>query len=220
MAHDVENELRGWLSAYLDPAVLRPDAASQAVAEGRRRLRRRRAVAGGGVAVALATTTPFAIDWFGARDSDGTTAFHDSTPSPVVMTATVTTSTESPTVDTQTPVAETPLRMVTRTADDPPQGLFASLGGTLVVTDDGCLAVAADDGQSTTGVVWGYGWTAQWEDGVVVVRDPTGAAFARTGERVHIAGGGGSSREDSQAAAIYADQLCGVDGFWSANDEP
>lgn len=216
MAHDVENELRGWLSAYLDPAVLRPDAASQAVVEGRRRLRRRRAVAGGGVAVALATTAPFAIDWLGARDSAGTTAFQDSTPSPVVTTATVTTSTESPTVDTQTPVAESPLRMLTRSADDPPQSLFASLPGTLVVTDDGCLVVAGGDGQSTIAVLWGYGWTAQWEDGVVVVRDPTGAEFARTGEFVYI--GGGGSSEDSQAGAFYADQLCGAEGFWSAND--
>jgi len=215
VAHDVENELRGWLSAYLDSAVLPADAVSRAVAEGRRRLRRRRAVAGGGVAVALATATPFAIDWFGVDDgAAGTIASQDTTPSPPAVTV----PTESPTLGTQTP-AEIPLRFVTRAADEPPQGLYALLMGTLVLTGDGCLAVAVDGGQSPLDVVWGHGWTAEWEDGVVVVRDPTGALFARTGERVNL-GGGGGSRDDSPYAALYADQLCGADGFWSANDEP
>ncbi len=217
MAHDVENELRGWLSAYLDPAVLRPDAVSRAVAEGRRRLRRRPAVAGGGVAVALATATPFAIDWFGVdAGADGTTASQGTTPS---QTPAVTVPTEAPTLGTQPPAAEIPLRIVTRAADDPFPGLYGLLMGTLVLTGNGCLAVAGDDGQSPMVVMWGHGWTAEWEDGGVVVRDPTGAAFARTGERVNL-GGGGASRDDSQAAALYADQLCGADGFWSANDEP
>lgn len=217
MAHDIETELRRWLSAYLDPAVLPPDAVSRAVVEGRRRLRRRRAVAGGGVAVALATATPFAIDWFGVDGgAAGTIASQDTTP---LRTSAVTVPTESPTLGTQTPAAETPLRFVTRTADDPFPGLYGLLMGTLVLTGDGCLAVAGDGGQPPEVVMWGHGWTAEWEDGVVVVRNPTGALFARTGERVKL-GGGGSSRDDSPDAAFYADQLCGVDGFWSANDEP
>lgn len=222
MAHDHENEpeLRGWLSAYLDPAVLAPGAISRAVVEGQRRLRRRRVVAGGGVAVAMAAATPFTIQWLSTGDGAAHVVVSPDTtttlPTTLATTA-VTIPTESPSDGSQTPHAEGPLRMITRPADDPFPSLFALISGTLVVTADGCLAVAGDDGQSVMAVLWGYGWTAAWEDGVVVVRHPSGAAFARTGERVQL-GGGGSNRDDSQIAADYADRLCGVEVFWNAND--
>lgn len=216
MADDVENELRGWLRGYLDPAVLRPEAVSRAVVEGRRRLHRRRAIAGGGVAVAMAAATPSVIDWVGA--DNGTTRISASQEATTLPTPPVT-PTESPTPTSRTPNLETPLRMVTRTAEDPNPALYALLRGTLVITGDGCLAVAGDEGHQPMAVLWGHGWTAMWEDGVVVVRDPGGAEFARTGQRVQL-GGGGVNRDDSPDAARYADRLCGVDGYWTANDEP
>ncbi|MFF1508205.1 hypothetical protein [Streptomyces sp. NPDC058326] len=107
---------------------------------------------------------------------------------------------------------ETPPRMIVRAKDDPPAGLLGLLTGTLVVTDENCLAVTSEPAGGTVALNWGYGWTARIEDGKAVVHDARGEVFAREGDEVSL-GGGASSR--------FAGNPCATGtGVFAVNDAP
>lgn len=106
---------------------------------------------------------------------------------------------------------ETPPRMIVRGRDDPTAGLQGLLPGTLVVTDENCIAVKSETDGGTVALNWGYGWTARVEDGKAVVYDAGGKVFAREGDKVSL-GGGTSSR--------FADHPCAGGSMFAVNNAP
>ncbi|MEU3605601.1 hypothetical protein AB0E83_09095 [Streptomyces sp. NPDC035033] len=105
---------------------------------------------------------------------------------------------------------EPPVRILTRRAGDGSPGLYAHLPGTLVVTDDGCVAVRTAWGDRPTAVVRGHGWSVEEENGKAAVYSPEGRLFAREGDRVGL--GGGSSER-------FAGEPCAGDTVFEANDD-
>ena len=100
--------------------------------------------------------------------------------------------------------------LLTRSYKDNYVGRPGRLTGTLVVTDDNCVAVEGDRG--STGIVWAPGWSTTVEDGKVVVRDLDGAVRANEGKKVKLYGGSGTDY-----AARYGDDRCWTDRMWLAN---
>ncbi|MEU3749606.1 MULTISPECIES: hypothetical protein [Streptomyces] len=111
-----------------------------------------------------------------------------------------------PTADTD---RKAPARIITRKAGDPFPGLFAHLPGTLVVTEDNCVAVKASKSAELTPIVWGHGWSVREENGGTAVYDAAGKLFAREGDRVGL-GGGTSER--------FAGHPCVTGLVFEAND--
>ncbi|MFB9479197.1 hypothetical protein ACFFSH_07605 [Streptomyces filamentosus] len=68
-------------------------------------------------------------------------------------------------------------------------GLLRLLTGTLVVTEENCVAVRSGTGGKIVALDRGHGWTARVEDGRAVVRDDRGEVFAREGDEVGLGGG-------------------------------
>ncbi len=104
-----------------------------------------------------------------------------------------------------------PPRMILRGKDDPTASLLGLLPGTLVVTDENCVAVRSRTDGKIVALNWGHGWTARVEDGRAVVHDAQGKVFAREGDEVSL-GGGASDR--------FADHPCAGDGMFAVNDAP
>ncbi|GHF97540.1 hypothetical protein GCM10017667_29930 [Streptomyces filamentosus] len=87
------------------------------------------------------------------------------------------------------PAREAPPLMVLRGKDAPVAGLLRLLTGTLVVTEENCVAVRSGTGGKIVALDRGHGWTARVEDGRAVVRDDRGEVFAREGDEVGLGGG-------------------------------
>ncbi|MFI8372098.1 hypothetical protein [Streptomyces sp. NPDC085466] len=100
-------------------------------------------------------------------------------------------------------------KLVTRGANDAFPALYAHLSGTLVITDEHCVAVTtAKTGKPTT-IVWGHGWSVREDGGKATVYDAEGEPFAREGDRVGL-GGGTSER--------FAGEPCVTGTVFEAND--
>ncbi|GGR20417.1 hypothetical protein [Streptomyces roseolus] len=91
-------------------------------------------------------------------------------------------------------------KIITRGASDKFPGLYAHLSGTLVVTDDNCIAVTTAKSDKPTAVAWGHGWSVREVEGKAVVYDADGKLFAREGDKVGL-GGGDSDRFDGKPCA-------------------
>ncbi|MFE0643499.1 hypothetical protein ACFW2Y_18085 [Streptomyces sp. NPDC058877] len=89
-----------------------------------------------------------------------------------------------------------PARIFTRTVDEAVPSLYAHLQGTLVVTEDDCVAVATDPKREPVSIVWGHGWSTREENGKTAVYDAEGRLFAKEGDRVGL-GGGSSGRGEA-----------------------
>ncbi|MFI8422275.1 hypothetical protein [Streptomyces sp. NPDC085479] len=103
-----------------------------------------------------------------------------------------------------------PTKIITRAAGDAFPGLYAHLSGTLVVTDDDCVAVYSPEGDKPTAVAWGHGWSVRDENGKAAVYDAGGKLFAREGDKVGLAGGN-SDRFDGKP--------CATGEVFEANDD-
>ena len=193
MSHDVEHDLRDRLHAEAGKYHLAPEAVAVVTERGRRRLRRRRAVTGGTMVLVVVAAGSMAAmtGWDGRADNR------------TAVTADAPGSNRS--ADKPAP------QLIARAKSDDFPGLFAKLIGTLVLTEDNCIAVATGDGGRRIGVVWGHGWSAGWEDGAAVVYDANRAVFAREGDRVGL--GGGEVTGDT-----YSGHPCGTDPIFAAND--
>ncbi|GGR19029.1 hypothetical protein [Streptomyces roseolus] len=101
-------------------------------------------------------------------------------------------------------------KVLTRGAGDTPPGRSAHLSGTLVVTDDRCVAVRTHAGAVPTAVAWGHGWSVREEDGEAAVYGPKGGLYAREGDRVGL-DGAGSER--------FAGRPCADGTVFEAHDE-
>ncbi|MFB7513832.1 hypothetical protein [Streptomyces sp. NPDC056144] len=102
---------------------------------------------------------------------------------------------------TSAPAPATPPRLILRAKNDPTAALLAALPGTLVVTDENCVAAKAAQGGNVVPLSWGYGWTARIEDGKAVVYEPDGKVFAKEGEKVTLGGGTSDKYADHPCAA-------------------
>lgn len=112
--------------------------------------------------------------------------------------------------DSQVTANEKPsAKIITRGAGDPTPSLYAHLPGTLVVTDDNCIAVTTARSEKPIAVVWGHGWSVREESGKAAVYDADGKLFAREGDKVGL-GGGSSDRFDGEP--------CATDTVFAAND--
>ncbi|MFI9296787.1 hypothetical protein [Streptomyces gardneri] len=91
-------------------------------------------------------------------------------------------------------------KIITRSAGDKFPGLYAHLSGTLVVTDDNCIAVSTAKSDKPTAIAWGNGWSVREENGKAAVYDAVGKLFAREGDKVGL-GGGDSDRFNGKPCA-------------------
>ncbi|MFD4372581.1 hypothetical protein [Streptomyces sp. NPDC058486] len=110
----------------------------------------------------------------------------------------------------ETPKART-LHLATRSADDPSAALYAHFPGTLVVTEEGCVAVKSTRRADATPVVWAHGWSVREESGKAAVYTPEGRLFAREGDKVGLGGGTGTHAD--------APAPCAADTVFMANGE-
>lgn len=111
--------------------------------------------------------------------------------------------------DSATTANQKAAQIVTRGADDAFPGLYAHLSGTLVVTEDKCVAVTTAKNAEPTPIAWGHGWSAREENGKTAVYDADGKLFAREGDKVGLAGGN-SDR--------FAGRTCVTGSVFEAND--
>lgn len=99
------------------------------------------------------------------------------------------------------PAREAPPRMVLRGKDAPVASLLGLLTGTLVVTEENCVAVRSGSSGKIVALGWGHGWTALVEGGRAVVHDDRGEVFAREGDEVSLGGGFSGRTLDHPCAA-------------------
>lgn len=196
MSHNLESELRHRLRATVTAFDLAPGAVAMAAEQGRRRLRRTRAITGGGMVLVLAAVGLSAGNMWD-RDAN----------KPITVTS------EGP-AETASDVPPRAPKLLTRDSVADP-GLLASLSGTLVATNNDCVAVNSP-GAGTVGIIWGRGWSTGTEEGEVIVYDASGAIFAREGERVGLTGGGGGTTD--YLASQYSQHPCWADNMFEANN--
>lgn len=200
MSHDLEEDLQRRLHAQVDGLELAPGAVGAVTEKGRRRARRRRRAISAGVLAVAAVGAIAVAGWpSGADDAPDVVATNEHTPS----------------TPPEQPPPPAP-QLMARDADDPFPGLYAHLSGTLVVTADSCIAVMPDSAQVPLAVLWGHGWSADWQDGQAVVYDADGNIFAWEGDRIGLGGGGVNSSDSSTSR--YAGRPCWADTVWVAND--
>ncbi|MEU9852521.1 hypothetical protein [Streptomyces sp. NPDC047974] len=101
-------------------------------------------------------------------------------------------------------------KVLTRGEGDASPGRSAHLSGTLVVTDDRCVAVKTDAGAVSTAVAWGHGWSVREEAGGAAVYGPRGGLYVREGDRVGLDGA------DSER---FAGKPCADGAVFEAHDE-
>lgn len=101
-------------------------------------------------------------------------------------------------------------KVLARGAGDAPPGRAAHLSGTLVVTDDRCVAVKTHAGAVPTAVAWGHGWSVREENGAAAVYGPGGGLYVREGDRVGLDGA------DSER---FAGKPCADGAVFEAHDE-